>query len=193
MARTKSGNKPSDIQNGCVAEVLEFGLSAASVNRIAKRAKVSVGTVYRYHETMPDLLASAYLNIKTEMHDVMLKELSEADSHKMKIKKMWFAMMSHALSHQNDFLFAEIMANAPDLPSFVHAEIDRMNADLLSILQAAIDSRTLCAAPVAIVSTMLTAPLLQTARRAAMGGKSPSLSDQKELFDMCWRAVQKME
>ncbi len=56
MARPVSGNKQQDIRNATIAEVAAVGSTGVSVNKIAKRAGVSVGTIYRFYETKDDLL-----------------------------------------------------------------------------------------------------------------------------------------
>ena len=176
-----------------MAEVVEFGLSSASVNRIAKRANVSVGSVYRYHSTMPELLASVYLKIKTEMHDVMLGGLDSGSNVKDRIQVMWFAMLDHALTHHQDYLFTEIMSSSPNLPAAVRQAVDQMNKDLTNILQQGMDLGELRMASISATATLLTAPPLQLARRTALGSEPPSPAERKELYDMCWRAVAKMK
>lgn len=72
MARTKSGDKPKVIRAATIGEVAEVGSTAVSVNKIARRANLSVGTLYRYHETKDDLLFWVFKQVKIDIHDAMM-------------------------------------------------------------------------------------------------------------------------
>ena len=57
------------ILNAAADLIVEEGLDAARINKIAKRAGLTDGALYRHFDSKEDLLAEVYLDITKEMED----------------------------------------------------------------------------------------------------------------------------
>ncbi len=189
MARKPTGNKPADIRRATIAEVLDFGLASASVNRIAKRAGLSVGTIYRHYPTKDVLLQVVYLDCKKSAHTAMLQALSNTGTPRERVRNVWFALLTHAFENPGMFAFTEAMAHSPLYTSEIRAEISAMNAPLQELLQDFVTSGALRPAPLPAITTLLAAPVAQIARATALGSPRPNDAYLEEVYTMCWRAV----
>lgn len=189
MARPKTGDKSNDILRAAVKEVAAVGSSAVSINTIAKRADLAVGTLYRYYDNKDDILRAAYLTIKGTIHTAMMAGASGENTSKDKIRAMWFALLDYSHRHPQDFMFAEVIMNAALLSPNEQDKVDVMSNRAAAIIQAAIDDGTIRPAEISAITTLLIAPALQLGRQSALGGQPPDLAKAKELFTLCWRGV----
>lgn len=189
MARVKTGNKEADIRKAAVAVVVEVGSSAASINTIAKRAGLAVGTVYRYHASKEAVLRSVFLEIKRDIHQLLMSSVREQAASEDKLRAMWFALLEYSQSHPEDFMFAEVILNTSILLPEEEDMIGDMAADIRAVIETAIADGTLRPASVSAINTVLSAPALRLGRQAAVSGRQPDPSYVKEIFDLCWRGV----
>ena len=189
MARQKTGDKLTDIRQATVAEVVEVGSSAASVNSIAKRAGLAVGTLYRYHANKDAVLRSVYLAIKSDIHRALMSAAEHKQTSEQKIRAMWFALLDYACQHPQDFLFTEVVVNAPLLSPQDVEQVNAMSEDLLMIMRAATADNTLRPGTVDAINTLLVAPAMQLARQTAVSESSLDMERAEEIFALCWRAV----
>jgi len=189
MARQKAGDKLTDIRLATVAEVVEVGSSAASINAIAKRAGLAVGTLYRYHANKDALLRSVYLAIKSDIHRALMTSTEDELTSGRKIRAMWFALLDYACQRPQDFLFTEVMMNAALLSSHEVDQVNAMSEDLLVIIRTAIADNTLRPGTVGAINTLLVAPAMQLARQSAVSGNALDKERAEEIFALCWRAV----
>lgn len=191
MARTKTGDKPRDIREATVSEVATIGSTAVSVNKIADRAGLSVGTIYRYHKTKDDLLFSTFIEIKHDIHNTMMTAASRHSGAASRLRAMWFALIDYGLAAPSDFQLVELMS-AETRPEFNgNADLKRMQTEVLAEIQAGIEQRVLVEAPVRQIETVLASPCITLARRASFSGICPPQEEVSQIFDLVWRGISK--
>lgn len=189
MARTKSGDKPTAIRVATIAEVAEVGSTSVSVNKIAKRADLSVGTLYRYHETKDDLLFWVFKQVKSDIHDAMMAAARGKVGAAERLRAMWFALVEYGFAAPKDFLFAE-MVSAEIRDAFQgDFMLDQMVSEVLAEIQAGIDSQVLVHAPVKTLEIILASPAITLARRASIGGVQMEKHELDRVFDLVWRGI----
>ncbi len=189
MAKQKTGDKLGDIRRATVAEVVESGSSAASVNAIAKRAGLAVGTIYRYYNNKEQLLRAVYLAIKTDLHAVMMEAVENADTTEAKIKAMWFAVLDFSYLRPDDFLYVEVILNDTILSTGDKQLISEMAAQSRAVISDAVTHGLVREVDIDGIVTLLSAPALQLGRAAAFSGDKPDPANAENVFDLCWRAI----
>jgi len=189
MARPREGDKLSDIRRATVDEVAENGSATVSINKIAARAGLSVGTLYRYHATKEAMLRSVYLGVKRDIHDALMNAAETGDTSKKRIRAMWFALLAYACDAPNDFLFSELMHGGTILTPDDAATLDAMVDDIMGVLQAALDDGTLRPVPLKVVELMLTAPAFQMARRSVLRAVPVDLDLAEQAFAIVWDSL----
>ncbi len=193
LARTKSGDKPKAIRAATIKEVAEVGSTAVSVNKIAKRAELSVGTLYRYHETKDDLLFWVFKQVKSDIHDAMMTAAREKDGAKGRLRAMWFALVEYGFSAPKDFLFAEMMS--AEIRDTFHGDLvlEQIGIEVLAEIQAGIDSQVLVQAPAKTLEIILASPAITLARWASIGGGQMEKRELDCVFDLVWRGIARVE
>lgn len=189
MARPRVGDKHKEIRKATIDEVVDNGFAAVSVNKIAKRAGLAVGTIYRYFDDKEDLFRAIYLEIKSDLHAHVMAAAAGRETSKDRIKAAWFALLEYACHNPNDFLFTESMGAQNILNVNEQKAVEQMASDLQSLLETAIEDGTMSPAPLAAVMMVLTAPAIQLARQSALNNTSLDDDLADEIFAMCWKAV----
>ncbi len=189
MARTKSGDKPNALRAATIGEVAKVGSTAVSVNKIAKRANLSVGTLYRYHEAKDDLLFWVFKQVKSDVHDAMMTAAHEKDGAAERLRAMWFALVEYGFAAPHDFLFAEMMS--AELRGAFQRDLvlEKIEHEVLAEIQAGIDSQVLVHAPVKTLETILASPAITLARRASISGVQMEKHELDRVFDLVWRGI----
>lgn len=189
MVKRKTGDKLGDIRLATIAEVVERGSSAASVNAIAKRAGLAVGTLYRYYENKEHLLRAVYLAVKTDLHTAMMSAVANAPDSKSRIRAMWFSLLSFSHARPQDFLFAEVIINDTFLTAEDLKQIEAMSAESRGFITAAIEDGSVRDLDTRAIVTVLAAPAMQLGRSAALSGEMPDPDRAEEIFGLCWHAI----
>jgi AcrR family transcriptional regulator len=189
LAQVKDAEKRRAIRDAAVAEVIDGGLSGASVAKIAKRAGVSAGTIYLYFPNKDELLQQVYLEIKTEFHDQMMAANDASAPTADKIHNMWLSMFHYLSAHPNDFLFAEYVSAAKVLDAVSQSEVTAMSDQLASILRGAINDGTLGEAPIDSIVALLVSPATQLVRKSIVTNKAISRETVDQTYTMIWKAI----
>ncbi len=189
MARPKIGDKPREIRDATVAEVAAKGSTAVSVNKIAERAGLSIGTIYRYHRTKEDLLLSVFLDIKRDIHAAMMGAAANQTGAADRLRAMWFALVDYGFAAPADFQLVE-MLSAEVRPVLKKQDtLEKIRAEILAEIQNGIDQNVLVDAPVRQIETVLASPSITLARRAYLSGVRPDKEELTQIFGLVWRGI----
>lgn len=189
MARTKSGDKPKAIRDATIGEVAAVGSTSVSVNKIAKRANVSVGTLYRYHKTKDDLLFWVFKQVKQDIHASMMSAAQGKTGATERLRAMWFALAEYGFAAPKDFLLVELLTAETRNAFRGDPVLEQIQKELLAELQAGIDQQVLVSAPVEILEIILASPAMTLSRRAALSGTRIDPDALANVFDLVWRGL----
>lgn len=189
MARAVTGDKPKDIRKATVDEVAHVGSTAVSVNKIAQRAGLSVGTIYRYHQTKDDLLFAVFLDVKRDIHSAMMSAANVENTSAKKLRAMWFSLVDYGCRAPKDFLFVEMIS--AEVRSAVQKDtcLQDMRSEISLQIENGITDETLVEASVQSIELMLAAPAMSLARKASMTGQRPDAALVEEVFGLIWQSI----
>lgn len=189
MARKTIGDKPRDIRDATIAEVVAVGSTAISVNKVAQRAGLSVGTIYRYHRSKDDLLFAVFLDVKRDIHATMMEAASEHVGAEARLKAMWFALVEYGFQAPGDFKIAELMGSETRAQFHGNEELKQIQAEVLGEIQSGIDDGTLVNENVRIIETVLASPAITLARRVSLRGEYADPEEVERIFALTWRGI----
>lgn len=87
MARPLSEDRRNAILNAATVLIAEQGLGASTAD-IAKRAGISNGSLFTYFGSKVDLVNALYLELKTELTDLVLVDMPQGDT-KARLHHVW--------------------------------------------------------------------------------------------------------
>ncbi|MFY0648540.1 TetR/AcrR family transcriptional regulator [Sulfitobacter geojensis] len=176
------------IRTALVEEVAKQGIGATSVGAVAKRAGMSAGTIYLHFENKEDMLRKVFLQIKTDIHTLMMSSADDPDAKSM-IRKMWFDLFGFVAAHPMDFMFVEYAGAAQILSKKQARKVADMQVEIAALIQRGIDEGAIVGMPVSMVTTLLIAPAMQLARAGVLASEQPSEETLGLVFERVWLSV----
>lgn len=189
MARPTTGDKPQDIRRATVDEVSAVGSTSVSVNKIAARAGLSVGTIYRYHRSKDELLFSVFMEVKRDIHAAMMTAAADQQGAAARIRAMWFALVHYGFRAPGDFQLVELMSSETRVQFSGNEELKQLQSEVLAEIQKGVDDGTLVNTSVRTIETVLASPAITLARRVAMGRQMIDEDEVERIFALVWRGV----
>jgi AcrR family transcriptional regulator len=132
--------RKNDILDTARALLFEKGLNATTINQIAKRAELSVGTIYFYYDSKEDLYATLQLE-GLEILTGMIREASEAVSAtEEKIRAIGAAYLRFSNEHSNYFEIINYFLTSPEtiFSQDLKSRVDGQGTQSISILAEAV-------------------------------------------------------
>jgi AcrR family transcriptional regulator len=121
----------------------EKGFHGTPTSLIAKRAKVSVGTLFNYYQTKEELIHAIYLEIKVHSKYTFLTLIEEKSSLHDRLKSMWNAVIKWGISNPEEFEYTELFMHSPFRKSLNDKIMGAFNEFRESLIQA-ISPDTIC-------------------------------------------------
>lgn len=134
--RKISEEKQNKIIEAALNEFAQYGYSEANINKIAERAGVSVGSLYKYFNDKQNLYQTV-VNISTDtLKEVLGQIVNENDDIFVIIEKIIGAIQLYSRTHQNMFkLYNEMTAeNNYELTWKTAGSVEGVTADLYASL-----------------------------------------------------------
>lgn len=83
----------------------EHGFRGTSTAEISKQAGVATGTLFHHFKSKEELIEELYLGAKTDLADYLQAACTDANGMEEKIKRLWFAYVNWAISHESQYRF----------------------------------------------------------------------------------------
>ena len=122
----------------------ERGFHNTPTSLIAKKAKVSVGTLFNYYPTKEQLILAIYEDIKHHSKHVYLELIRDYDSFHDKLLSMWTAVIKWALQNPNEFQYLELFTHSSFMNLLKYEQIMGSYTKFRETLIKAISPDTIC-------------------------------------------------
>lgn len=128
--------KQNRIIEAALNEFAQYGYSEANINKIAERAGVSVGSLYKYFSDKQNLYQTIVAISTDTLKEVLGRIVAENEDIFLIIEKIINAIQEHARTHQNMFkLYNEMtVENYSDLTWKNAGSVEGVTADLYASL-----------------------------------------------------------
>ncbi|MDT8396157.1 MAG: TetR/AcrR family transcriptional regulator [bacterium] len=128
-----SGEKRSAIMEAALDLFVECGFHAAPTSRIAERAGVGVGTIYRYFRNKEELIHSIFDEMHQRFHERFEHRLDMSAPLRERLTSVLGRLLEIFIASPRDFLFLEqyhyspfAAADRQELPAEEHGIIRQM-------------------------------------------------------------------
>jgi AcrR family transcriptional regulator len=89
------------------------GFHATPTSKIAKKARVSVGTLFNYFHTKEDLIEAIYVYILKHSKSTFLENLQESNNQHDTLQSMWRAIVLWGVTNPEEFRYLELFSHSP--------------------------------------------------------------------------------
>ncbi|MBM7617039.1 AcrR family transcriptional regulator [Weissella uvarum] len=190
--RKRDENKLIALEQAALDLVQENGLSQLSINKLAKRAGVSVATAYIYFENKSDLLGHLYQS----MQNTLIEQI-EAPDASLPITQQ-FAQVMQAYAHNFDQnpkalnFMAALAANPEYLPEDLQTNTTLLGPAMLTVIKRAYQADQLVTHNVDLIVAQALQPLQWLYQVRAQHQVPVTAAELDQLIGMATRAIFKV-
>lgn len=91
----------------------ENGFHGTPTSKIAKKARVSVGTLFNYFTTKEELIEAIYVHIKLHSKISFLERLERQEDELDSLFSMWRAIILWGIENPEEFKYLELFCHSP--------------------------------------------------------------------------------
>lgn len=124
--------KRKHIMDTAMKMFIEYGFHNTPTSKIAKEAKVSVGTLFNYFPTKEELIKSIYIEVKTNSKKCFQASFDESQSDYEVMKQMWRSIIIWGIENPMEFKFIGLFTQS----SFKYIHKDATVSEQYSKLKA---------------------------------------------------------
>lgn len=137
MTASIDKGKVSDKEEALLRATLELvnnnGFHGAPMSKIAKEARVSVGTIYLYFQSKQELINKLYLKVKQAFASKTFERFDESKPVREAFEQIWYAMADFKINNREEALFLAQCDNSPIVDEAVLEQGLRYIKPLLSL------------------------------------------------------------
>ncbi len=105
MARITDENKLVAIKKSLIEIIIKDGSTNASIAKVAKKANVSGGYLYRHYESKESLIKELYIDEFNNLSDILINKISNNTSLKEGVFEFYSDMVEKMKYNENSVLF----------------------------------------------------------------------------------------
>ncbi|WP_270324111.1 TetR/AcrR family transcriptional regulator [Weissella confusa] len=187
--RTRDENKIQALENATFDLVEESGIANLSINKLAKRAGVSVATTYIYYENKADLLGQLF----SKVQENLITQLPMPDQTLTPQDQFATLMRDYAANfekHPKQVAFmATMVANPEFLPDDMQGEGSLLSPAVLTVIKQAYQQQLLTTANVDIIVAQALQPMQWLMQSRLRNNLSVSEDELNTLIQLATRAL----
>lgn len=187
--RRKDENKKEAIFQATKELLNEIGFAETSMSKIAKRAGVSVATIYVYFDNKDDMLKKLYLDVKKQLAASIVNTLDPSQPTRHTLEQAMRKYLEFITDHREDYLFLEQFSNSPMLQNLcIEEEIPSFGA-LHSIIAKGQQEGILRKVNEHLLFAYCLLPISQLVKEQAKGNIQLTEEVIQLVIDMSWNAI----
>jgi AcrR family transcriptional regulator len=110
--RVADEDKPERILEVALELFVERGFHGTAVPEVAEKARVGIGTIYRYFADKGTLVNALYLKHKSAIATRVLDKFPFNEKPREQFRQVWMRMADFAIHHRREFAFLELHHHA---------------------------------------------------------------------------------
>lgn len=187
--RVRDETKKIALYKATIKIVNKDGFAAAAVNKIAKVAKVSPGTVYIYFDNKDDLLLSTFVEIKKELNHFLMANIDSNKSVIENARVFWHRLFAFVSNNADKYQYIDQFSHSPLIHKINDQKLTEPYAPFYAILENGIAQGIIKNIPKPMLLAFLLAPVVFLAKSRLSVGFDSSAEQVESAFILAWEAI----
>ena len=171
--RARDPHKEKTIRRKAMEMAVKEGFDGLSMQKVAKAAKVSPGTLYIYFEDRDDLLIQVYLEESEKAFAAMMENFDPALPFAQGLRVQWFNRARYYMKDPQSMLFLEQFKHTPLHERALSVGSSAFREAMQAFVRGAIQRGELIRAPIEVYWSIAFAPLYQLVKFHSQGKSLP--------------------
>jgi|SRR5215471_5570443 len=193
--RPRDEQKEKVIREKALAMIVKEGIEGFSMQKLAKAANVSPGTLYIYFKDKEDLILQLCKEAGEKMADITLKNFDPSMSFAEGLKMQWIGRARYCLKYPEQVHFIEQIRHSPLQDKLTDIMSPKFKNVMEIFVTNAIKRKELVKVPFEVYWSIAFAPLYNLVKfhmtGKSIGGNKFVLSDKvmKDTFELVLKAL----
>lgn len=193
--RTRDEYKERSIREKALQMIVKQGIEGFSMQKLAKAAKVSPGTLYIYFKDKEDLILELCREAGDKMLDITLKGFDPSMNFAEGLKVQWINRAKYCLKYPEQMHFLEQIRHSPLQDKLIDMMGEKFKNTMDVFVKNAIKRKELVNVPLEVYWSVAFAPLYNLVKfhmtGKSIGGNKFVLSDKimKSTFELVLKAL----
>lgn len=190
MARpSKKGINIVKITDASLRCCYDHGLSEITVGQVAKKAGLSVGTIYLYYENKEELIANLYVQVQKRFDEVILPEITKESSGEKQFKRTFSLIFKYYMSHPLEFSFIEQYTNSSYSKSIFSAFSGSVQQLFHKMYKENMKEDLIQKLPLVVISSMIHGSIVALVKKHHQGQEKISITKGNQLIAALWKGI----
>jgi AcrR family transcriptional regulator len=162
--RLRDENKEIAVRSAALKMIVKEGFMGMSMQKLAKEAGVSPGTIYIYFQDQQDLLNKLYIEVMDRTNAAALVNFDPLMNFDEGLKLLWMNRYRYYVKHPDDFHFIEQFVNSPLIKQAAEQEDATYRKQMKIFYNNAVNKQQVMKLPLEVYWPVAYAPLYQLIR-----------------------------
>jgi AcrR family transcriptional regulator len=177
------------ILNSTLKLISERGFHDSPISIIAKKAGVSVGTIYHYFTSKEQLIFALYDNLKLDFSRKLMAGYSEKLSLKQNLKIFWMNTFDYYFENPTEINYLEQYDHSPNMKEVNMEEMMGILAPFFSIVTKGIAGGKIKDLNIYVIIALTVDVAISLSKKHIKGEITLDDKIKNEAFDACWSAI----
>jgi AcrR family transcriptional regulator len=187
MARPRSEQRQNSILAAAIELIAEQGLGASTAD-IARRAGVPHGSIFTYFETKAALLNAAYVELKTDLSETILRNMPAGAGPRAQLEHLWLSWIDWGLQSPHKRRALAQLGVSDQIDADSRSRAAEVAAPATAVVYRVSDQGALGAAPPAYVGALVET-LIGTTIDYLIAARGDAKSVRSVGFEALWRSL----
>lgn len=148
-------DKRTAVLKAALELISEQGFHGAPMSQIAKKANVSIGTIYHYFTGKDELINALYIDIKIRLAEYAFRNYSADIPVRIAFKQLFSGVIHYVVGHPSELSFAEQYENSPLITDSTREMIKQIGRPMAELYKRAMAEDLLKELPLEMLSTLI--------------------------------------
>lgn len=171
--------------------IVECGLQASPMSKVAKSACCGAGTIYRYFETKDELVQELFADLATRMTTQCLDGYDKEACIKLRFYKFWGNLYQHMYSNPRDCALMDQLSSSPAIcGEFKEKTMSSLHGQLHQLMDEGKEQHLFKDLPNETLTMFIYGSLTTIAKKQnSMPDVFADAVKAEDLLNLCWDAV----
>lgn len=169
--------------------ITELGFHGTAMSKLANRAGVGAGTIYRYFKSKTDLINVLFRELKKEMDTATFVGYSDSLPIKLQFKLVWTNVLTYYIRHPKVFKFIEQHYYSPFIDETTKKERTQLHEPITTFFEQFKQTKLIKDLPIDVLYALAYGPIVSLAKFHLEAGLVLDEATLAATIEACWEAI----